>query len=102
MELCEFLRLLDLHGPDLGRWPDDAPASAACLMIDSANARRALAEARTLDGLLRASAPAIDDAAVIRVLRGVAAAARRPPVALHVALRVWGLAPLWPRLGFLA
>jgi hypothetical protein len=102
MTVTEFLFLLDLHGPALERWPAAAQAPARRLVAVSADAVAALAEAGRLDVLLRADSDTDDDAAVERVLAQVRAGSLRPRSQLRVALRSWGLAPLWPRLGFLA
>ena len=39
MELSTFEDLLDLHGGDLARWPDDARPAAAALLAGSPEAR---------------------------------------------------------------
>jgi hypothetical protein len=102
MTLTEFLFLLDLHGPDLARWPRAAAAPAQHLVAASADAAHAFAEAHRLDALLRADVVPADAADVERVLEGVRRRARRAGSQLRVALRSWGLVPLWPRVGLLA
>jgi len=102
MTLTRFLHLLDLHGPDLRRWPPAALQVARPLLEASPDARAALDRARRLDALMRAAAPAVDERAVARVLRQIARAAERPRSPLVQALWRWGLTPLWPRISFLA
>lgn len=95
-------RLLDMRGSDLTRWTPDARAAAERLVAASPRAAQILCNARRLDAALEVARPQFDDATVARVLRGVFAARSRPRVEFRVALRTWGLAPLWPRVGFLA
>lgn len=54
MKLNQFQSLLDARGPDLGRWPEADRLGAEALLDESDAARRALAEARSLDGALAA------------------------------------------------
>ncbi|GEM_PF-1411678 len=57
MEISAFRRLLDVHGSDMARWPEEARVQAQALLLSDARARRLLAEARALEDLLRADAP---------------------------------------------
>jgi hypothetical protein len=102
MTLDEFERLLDVLGSDSTRWPDDMRTEADRLVARSPEAARALYEARRLDAALEVARPQIADATVARVLQAALASLSRPRVQFQVVLRSWGLAPLWPRLGFLA
>jgi hypothetical protein len=52
-----FIELLDRHGGDFGRWPPADAAFAAGILPRSADARRALEGARTLDAWLDEALP---------------------------------------------
>ncbi|WKW50236.1 hypothetical protein [Rhodomicrobium lacus] len=51
---ARFQDLLDSHGSDLSGWPDTDRGAAERLVASDAEAAAALAEARRLDGLIRA------------------------------------------------
>ena len=103
MRLTRFLRLIDIHGPDLARWP--APERTAALRRAESDpaAQRALDQARRLSALLaRAPAPAAGNAGQ----RVTAALARLPaqqsPYWWPAPIAVWDLLPRWPRAVALA
>lgn len=52
MTLERFVELLDVHGADLGRFPEAERAEAERLLVESVEARGALEEAKLLDGAL--------------------------------------------------
>lgn len=102
MTLDELERLLDVLGSDLARWPDATRAAVERLVAGSPEAARVLSEARRLDAALELARPQIADMTVARVLHAAMARRHRPGMDLRLVLERWGLAPLWPRLGFLA
>lgn len=78
MTLAEFAGLLDVYGGDRSRWPAEARAAAAHLVARDEEARRLLAEAETLDRVLRrAPLPAL--AAEAGLADRIVAAAQRSP-----------------------
>ena len=60
MEDKTFEHLLDRHGPDFDRWPDNLAAQARHSLERSARARDLLLEARELQSALDEVLPAID------------------------------------------
>src|SRR5262249_21402930 len=67
MKLSRFLDMLATYGARTDRWPD--PAAAQRLLVESPEARAALAQAARVDQALDRFAPRVDDAALAR-LRG--------------------------------
>ncbi|MBT3070994.1 hypothetical protein KKP04_08945 [Rhodomicrobium sp. Az07] len=63
MTRARFQDLLDIHGSDVAAWPDADRSAAARLIAYDADAAAAFAEARRLDGLIRASLSASPDEA---------------------------------------
>ncbi|KAI94565.1 hypothetical protein T281_10240 [Rhodomicrobium udaipurense JA643] len=55
MTRARFQDLLDMHGSDLAAWPAADRSAAERLVANDADAAAAFAEARQLDGLIRAS-----------------------------------------------
>jgi hypothetical protein len=55
MTRARFQDLLDMHGSDLSAWPAADRSAAERLVASDADAAAAFAEARQLDGLIRAS-----------------------------------------------
>jgi len=74
--LTEFIHLLEVHGADRKRWPLDRIGDVDELLRVSPDARRCLAEAKALDGLLAHAVPPQDMAAASLVDDIIAAAAR--------------------------
>jgi hypothetical protein len=54
MPLARLQELLDLHGGDVARFPEDERAAASALLADDAHARRMLADAAALEQALSA------------------------------------------------
>jgi hypothetical protein len=54
--------LIDAHGADLSRWPEDGRARLNALLHTSPVARRAWAEAQALEAMLAAPRPVVDAA----------------------------------------
>ena len=57
MTLKEFQELLDSHGSDLGKWPDDRRVAAVALLDRSDVAKQAFADACVFDASLRHGDP---------------------------------------------
>ena len=53
MTLKEFTELLDSHGSDLGKWPENRRVAAVALLDRSEEAKRAFADACVFDASLR-------------------------------------------------
>jgi hypothetical protein len=102
MKLAEFLRLLDLLGPDLKRWPPAKEAQAETLLASSDEATAAIFDAIRLDWILQSCRATVDEAVVDRIIGRLSAYIERPDGRFLAALRTWGLVPLWPRVSFLA
>jgi hypothetical protein len=102
MTLAGFLARLDLLGPDLRRWPPAQAAQAEDLLAMSPEATQAIFEAIRLDYVLQAQRVSVDEAAVRRIVRQLAGLTEQPAGRWRATLRMWGLVPLWPRVGLLA
>ncbi len=107
MNTEQFQDLLDRHGTDFGRWPRAERAQAEQLVVDNAEARETLKQARRFDAALGQAIgrQKADDAAVMRVVARLNA---RPLPRQKVPL--WRLpamlldvrfAPAWPRVAAL-
>jgi hypothetical protein len=98
VRLKRFHRLLDIHGPELGRWPVAEQAAAQRLLADNPAARAARDGARRLDDWLgQAPGPVGVGSAsrVASVLRQLPAQQR--PVRWLAPILLWDLLPQWPR-----
>jgi hypothetical protein len=109
MPLAPFVELIETHGADPARWPEEWRKPAQSLLAASAQARAALAEAESLDALIarhcaRHGAER-NEQATARVLRRIEALPpqRRGllPRLLPTALLEFDLAPAWPRFAAL-
>ncbi len=78
MTLDQFLKMLDLYGADLTRWPAAKRAAAADLVSRSAEARRALDEAGEFDRLLDLVDDPVRPDQIERSLAGALARIGRP------------------------
>jgi hypothetical protein len=65
LDLTSFEALLDVHGAELGRWPDALRQPAERLLADSEPARAAQARARRLSALLDAAPEVLPSAALL-------------------------------------
>jgi hypothetical protein len=80
MTMVELARLLDVYGSERTRWPAEARAAAAQLVVADPAARRLLAETEALDRVLgRAPVPGLDVETALAE-RIVAAAQRSPRI----------------------
>jgi hypothetical protein len=77
MTINEFIRLAQIWGGDIARWPDDARAEAE-ILAKSAHAQAILAEARALDRGIDSLAPEISPTRVDRAIYGVVNAIAMP------------------------
>ena len=95
MDLRQFEALLDAHGADEERWPEQAREPARALLKADARARAELARARALEELLRADAspPPAQDLAM-RILKQ-AGAPRPAAKAAREAANDNARAPWW-------
>ena len=102
MRLKQFDRLLDIHGPDLARWPARRQAAARRLIAEDPAARAAQAAACRLGALLdRVPAPPGDAAGrVARLLARLPT--QRAPAWWGAPVLLWDLLPRWPRAAALA
>ncbi len=104
MSMNEFERLLELHGPDLERWPAGQQAAARDFLLHEPAAAIVLKQSQHLHRLLDRIAPAPDEAAERRIL---ARLAPLPPQRRHwFRLPSWlsdlDFQPAWPRVAALA
>jgi hypothetical protein len=98
VRLKRFHRLLDVHGPELGRWPAAEQAAARRLLADDPAARAAQDGARRLDDWLgQVPGPVGGGSAnrVASVLRRLPQ--QQPPARWSVPIMLWDLLPPWPR-----
>ncbi len=73
MTLKELRRLLDVHGGDEARWPQEAREAARALCAADAEAAGLLSEARALDRLLEeTAAPPVSDRLKAEILAAAA------------------------------
>lgn len=98
MAAGELEALLDAYGADTSRWPKQAQARAAVLLVSGAQASRLMAEAKALDALLGRApllAPerqsALADRIVAQALQGTL-----PVTAQETAPRKSGIVIPWP------
>jgi hypothetical protein len=101
LTLARFTTLAESYGGDLRRWPEELRAGAEALLPTSPEARRLLAEARTLDAAIAAAQGQEDDelwqpgeeaAALARLRAGVGAriaATEARPAARRSVPRGW-------------
>ena len=106
MSLARFVEFVETHGADPDRWPEKRREHVQSLLVASAEARAALAQAEKLDALIaRHCRDGDEEAATARVLRRLQAlpAQRRGllPRLLPAALLEFDLAPAWPRFAAL-
>lgn len=101
MTLAQFLKMLDLYGADLNRWPGAKRAEAARLVDRSLEARRAFEEARSLDHLLDLIDEPVGADQIERSLAAAIARTSRPRPALRPTFAE-SLAHWWPRAAALA
>jgi len=79
MNLERFLDLLDAHGADLDRWPQNEQAAATAFLAARSDAREAQRRAAAVDAqLLRAGLPEIEPSEALRQ-RVLAQIASLPP-----------------------
>jgi hypothetical protein len=98
-----FTRLLDIHGPELARWPGDRQIAARRLVAADPRARAALATAQRLSTLLDRVAPPPGGEARVRVAAVLARLpAQQPPLWWPAPVMLWDLLPRWPRAVALA
>jgi hypothetical protein len=98
-----FTRLLDIHGPELARWPGDLQIAARRLVAADPQARVALATAQRLSTLLDRCAPPPGGEARLRVAAMLARLpAQQPPLWWPAPVMLWDLLPRWPRAAALA
>jgi hypothetical protein len=109
MPLARFIELIETHGADPARWPEERRKPAQSLLAASAQARAALAQAESLDALIARYCPRHgaerDEQATARVLGrlGALPPQRRGllPRLLPAALLEFDLTPAWPRFAAL-
>jgi hypothetical protein len=101
--LNQFTRLLDIHGPELGRWPAARQEPARRLLASDPAAQAALAAAGRLTALLDriAPPPAVASGQRIAGLLARLPAQQALPWWRAPAL-LWDLLPHWPRTVALA
>jgi hypothetical protein len=80
MNLARFLRLLESHGADLRRWPDEHAAAARALLAASPDAQDHLQHAADVDAALRDSRTMPDAATLERMRAHVARHVARAPI----------------------
>ena len=71
MTLKEFTELLDSHGSDLGKWPDDRRVAAVALLDRSDEAKKAFADACVFDAALRHGDPDTSPARQRQLIDGI-------------------------------
>lgn len=107
MNTEQFQELIDRHGADLGRWPDEERAQAEQLIAKSAEAHAMLKRAQQFDVALGRliSKQVADDAAVMRVIARLNARPlprqKVPLWRLSARFLEFQLAPAWPRVAAL-
>jgi hypothetical protein len=80
MHLTQFLRLLDHHGADFGRWPTADAEAARALLAHSPDAMAQLQRAAMVEDALRDSRALPDAAALERMRAHVARHVARAPL----------------------
>ena len=85
MNTQDFMRLLEIYGADLDRWPATERAEALRLVEDSEPARLAIAEAHAVDRLLIQAAPVI----AAERIDSLADAVVRAPLSPRLQMPAW-------------
>ena len=98
MDLDRFTRLLETHGSDLARWPDDRRKAAEALLASSDAALEALRSAEALETLFRADRPVVTTARQRAILDGALRRIRTMPARAEGGWR-WLFGP-YPGLAF--
>ena len=99
----QFHRLLDIHGPDIVRWPARERNAARRLLDADAGARAAQAAALRLTELLAHAAPPPAGAARLRIAGALARLPRQDaPYWWPAPIALWDMLPRWPRAVALA
>ena len=101
MKIKEFEALLDRHGSRFDAWPASAAREARTLLLHSAEARLCHERSLRIESWFEASRPAVDAAAVDRVIAGALRGIRVAPP--QPRLLGWLRLPLavpMPRLAF--
>jgi anti-sigma factor RsiW len=103
VRLKQFSRLLDVYGPELGRWPAGRREAAHRLLAADPAAAAALAAARQLGALLDriAAVPALPSRERVSGLLA-RLPAQQPASWWRAPLLLWDLLPRWPRAVALA
>jgi hypothetical protein len=98
MTLERFADLLDRHGGELARWPQDERAQADVLLGTSAEARRLHTEAVRLDVALDQALPELDSAALPTLKRSIMARIAPQLAEDSAIIRFWNWLAGGPRL----
>jgi hypothetical protein len=97
MNKPDFLKLLDIYGADIARWPAEVQEEAEVFLANSRDAHQVAHQIAEVDRLLMACAPVVGpervDHAVLAVLRS---AEVQPQPKLPARLAVWLMGRLAP------
>jgi anti-sigma-K factor RskA len=102
VQLKRFHRLVDINGPEIGRWPAGRQRAARRLLARDPAARAVLDSAHRLGDLLTRvpAPPAVDAARITAALTRLPA--QQTPSYWTAPIALWDLLPRWPRAAALA